>query len=108
MAEEMKSISLRDLARGKPCYLRILGCAPGPENENVVLCHVRRGGIAGTGQKPCDLAALPMCDHCHGIYDARVKSSHSRAELDADALRGLCQWLSYLMANGYIHIGAPK
>lgn len=93
--------SLRRLAMGKPCYLRIPGCRPGPGNETVVLAHLRRGGIAGGSQKPCDFTAIPMCHHCHQIFDGG-KSIHSRAQLDADALRGLCQWLSWLAKNGHI------
>ena len=93
--------SLRRLAQGQPCYLRSPGCRPGPGNETVVLAHLRRGGIAGGSQKPCDLTAIPMCHHCHQIFDGG-KSIHSRAQLDADALRGLCQWLSWLEKNGHI------
>lgn len=95
---------LRKLAQGKNCMLRLPGCRPGPGNETVVLCHLRRGGIAGVGQKPCDLAAIPMCHQCHGVYDGQIKSTHSRAQLDADALRGLCQWLSWLTNNEVIEL----
>ncbi len=93
-------MNLRDMARGMPCYFRLIGCKGG--GETVVLCHIRRGNVAGVGQKPSDLCALPGCDHCHGIYDGRTKSPHSRAQLDADALRGLCQWLSRLEKEGVI------
>lgn len=99
--------NLRNLARGQACQLRIPGCSPGPENEKVVLCHLRRGGIAGGAQKPSDLAAIPMCHHCHSIYDGQVKSHHSRAQLDSDALRGLCQWLSRLEREGYLVTSKP-
>lgn len=95
-------MNLREFARGKCCMLRLPGCAPGPGNEKVVLAHIRRGGIAGTGGKPSDFAAIPMCYHCHQIFDGAVKSIHSRSQLDADALRGLCQWLASLDKSGYI------
>jgi hypothetical protein len=49
-----------------------------------------------------------MDDICHAQYDGRVKSPHSRAQMDADALRGLCQWLSWLEKNGYITMGKSK
>lgn len=93
---------LRKLAEGKPCHLRLPGCLPG--TETVVLAHIRRGGIAGIGQKPCHLAAMPMCDHCHSKFDGRVPSPHSRAQMDADALRGLCQWLTKLEKDGVIQL----
>jgi hypothetical protein len=91
---------LRKLARGQACRLRLPGCLPG--NETVVLAHLRIGGIAGVGQKPVDLAGLPACEHCHSQLDGRVKSPHSKAQIHADALRGLCQWLTWLHQNGHI------
>jgi len=87
--------SLRELARGQPCYLRLPGhCNGNP--ETVVLAHIRRGGIAGVGVKPCNYAAMPMCSACHDVFDGRVKSSIQRTVLDAEALRGLVQWLAWL------------
>lgn len=96
------SNDLRQLARGRPCMLRLPGCLPG--NDTVVLAHIRRGGIAGTGQKPNHLAAMPMCDHCHSKFDGRVPSPHSRAQMDADALRGLLQWHDHLLREGVIQL----
>ncbi len=91
----MSAENLRAFARGKPCYLRLVGCTH--DTEQTVLAHIRRGNIAGVGQKPCDAAAFPCCDHCHGIYDGRYKAhGYTRIELDAEALRALCQWLAYL------------
>jgi hypothetical protein len=91
---------LRSFARGKACYLRLPGLCSNP--ESVVLAHVRRGGVAGTGQKPCDAAALPMCHLCHSAYDQRIRTEYSREQLDAEALRGLVQWLDYLWRNEYL------
>jgi hypothetical protein len=88
---------LRQLAKGKQCYLRLPGLCCHP--ETVVLAHIRRGNIAGSGQKPCDPAGLPMCNVCHGIYDGRIRSDYSREQLDAEALRGLVQWLDWLWKN---------
>jgi hypothetical protein len=91
-------MSLRTLARGQPCYLRLIGCTGNP--EQTVLAHIRRGNIAGMGQKPCDLAATPCCDFCHGCYDGRYKAhGYTRTELDAEMLRALCQWLDFLNRN---------
>lgn len=59
-------VSLRKAAKGSPCTLRLPGCAPGPENEAVVLCH--RGG-AGMALKADDLDAVLGCAHCHTILD---------------------------------------
>lgn len=91
--------NLRKEAQGKPCYLRIGQCA---SDETVVLCHLRIGGIAGVGQKPPDICAVPGCESCHSILDGRTRTILSKAELHAIALRGLLQWLSWLSNNGKI------
>lgn len=92
---------LRKLAEGQPCYLRLIphcNCDP----TTTVLAHIRRGNIAGMGQKPCDLAALPMCSSCHSIFDGRQQSPLQRTVIDAEALRGLVQWLAYLDKEGLV------
>jgi hypothetical protein len=87
------SRDLRKMARGQECYLRMYPYCNG-NPETVVLAHIRRGNIAGMGQKPCDLAAMPMCSGCHDLYDGRVQTPLQRVLIDAEALRGLVQWLS--------------
>ena len=86
---------LRDIAEGQKCYLRLPGCTH--DREQTVLAHIRRGNVAGVGQKPPDVCAVPMCDHCHGTYDGRYRANGmTRAELDAEALRAQNQWLAWL------------
>lgn len=92
--------NLRTIARGQPCFLRLPGCSH--DTEQTVLCHIRRGNVAGVGQKPCDVAAFPACARCHGIFDGRYRAGYSRAELDAEALRALVQWLAVCWQNEYI------
>lgn len=46
--------------------------------------------------KPADINGVPACVRCHDVYDGRAKSSYSRAELDAEMLRALAQWLDWL------------
>lgn len=92
---------LRALARGKPCYLRLPAVCT-HNTEQTVLAHLRRGNVAGVGQKPNDLCAMPACEPCHSALDGRLKTMHSRVQIDADALRGLCQWLTWLHDNGHI------
>ena len=96
--------NLRTIARNQPCYLRLQGCSH--DREQTVLAHVRRGGIAGMGQKPCDAAAFPCCERCHGIFDGRYKAhGMTRAMIDAEALRALVQWLDWLWKNELIILG---
>ena len=91
---------LRKIVRGRPCYMRLDGCTHNP--EQTVLAHIRRGNVAGAGQKPSDLCAVPMCDSCHSQYDGRTRSALSRDQLDANALRALMQWLVWLEKAGHV------
>ncbi len=96
-------MNLREQARGQPCYMRLDGCTGNP--SSTVLCHIRRGGIAGIGQKPSDFAAIPCCNTCHDEYDRRTNRLHMTAEdLDSEALRALVQWLAWLDKNGKIKV----
>lgn len=92
-------MNLRKQAQGQPCYLRFNGCT---DDASVVLCHLRIGGVAGFGQKPPDICALPACMHCHNILDGRTKHELTKDEVHATALRGLVQWLAWLWHNDKI------
>lgn len=92
---------LEKLARGKPCYLRLPGVCNG-NPETTVLAHIRRGGMGGTGIKPVSLFAMPMCSCCHDAYDGRAKVEFTRTEMDAEALRGLGQWLDWLYREEWL------
>ena len=64
-------MNLRNLAKFKECQIRIPGvCNHDP--ETTVLCHNRRGGVAGVGQKPPDLCAAWGCSECHSVSDGRT------------------------------------
>lgn len=91
-----KPKSLRDFAEHQPCYLRLWPFCY-PEQGNVVLAHIRRGGTAGKGQKPEDINGVPACDGCHSVYDGRIKQDqYTHEQLDAEMLRAHCQWLDFL------------
>ena len=63
--------SLRTLAQGQPCFLRLpMVCNGTP--ESTVLAHIRRGNVAGMGQKPPDLCGVWACSSCHDAMDGRV------------------------------------
>ena len=83
---------LRELARGKPCLLRIPGiCNYDP--ETTVLAHVRIAGT-GMGRKPHDLAGIWACSACHDVLDGRSKhDQYTRTEVRAMALDGLVRTL---------------
>lgn len=68
-----KMTPARKNAKGQPCTLRFPGCYPGPENEQVQLCHARMFNGGGTGLKPHDSEAVFGCTHCHDIFDGRTR-----------------------------------
>lgn len=68
-----KMTPARRNAKGQPCTLRFPGCYPGPNNEQVQLCHLRMFGGGGTGLKPHDGEAVFGCTHCHSILDGRAR-----------------------------------
>jgi len=96
-----RNLTLEKLAKGQSCYMRLPAICNG-NPETTVLCHIRRGNIGGTSIKPASICAVPMCFDCHNAYDGRTRTSYSRTQLDAEALRALCQWLSYCWEREYI------
>ena len=92
---------LRKAAKGRDCQARFPGyCAF--DAATTVLCHVRRGGIAGVGQKPCDLAAFIGCHVCHDIADGRRKSEIPDDELNGYILDAVCRTLAIWNREGYV------
>lgn len=84
--------NLRELARGKPCLMRVpMVCSYNA--EETVLAHVRIAGT-GIGMKPTDLAGIWCCHACHALLDGRTKSANfTRTEIRAMALEGLVRTL---------------
>jgi len=87
-------VNLRRLAKGKDCQLRIPGvCNFNP--ETTILAHIRRGGVAGMGQKPPDLVGVWSCSDCHDVIDGRYgKNDMHKSELDGYILDALCRTLA--------------
>ena len=84
-------LDLRKFAEGKACQLRLIGtCNFDP--ETTVLAHVRRGGVAGIGQKPPDIIGIHACEACHSALDGRL--GPKREPSDTDVLEGLCRTLA--------------
>ena len=84
-------MNLRKLARGKPCMVRLPGIC-NFDASTTVLAHVRRGGVAGMGQKPPDLCGVWACSACHDVIDGRVKAPDGDCE--AEVLAGMCRTLA--------------
>lgn len=105
-AEYRVGVDLRRLAKGQKCYLRLCGYQHDP--RTVVLAHIRIGGIAGMGQKPPDICAVPLCVDCHACVDGRQTHYEEAgrtlpAGVMSELLRAQNQWLAWLWNNGYLH-----
>lgn len=61
-------MSLRALARGQPCQVRLPGICNG-NPETTVLAHYRLAGLSGMGLKPNDLQGAWACSACHTAID---------------------------------------
>ena len=74
--------NLRNLAKFKECQIRVPGiCNFNP--ETTVLCHNRRGAVAGMKQKPPDLCGAWGCSDCHAVTGGAVKTDlYTKDELD--------------------------
>lgn len=84
---------LRELARGQECQVRLPGCDYG--TETTVLAHIRRGGVAGMGQKPPDLCGVYACSKCHDVIDGRARLANvTKADIDHAVFYGLLRTLA--------------
>jgi hypothetical protein len=92
-AKHKRLTPAQDNARGKPCTLRLDGCRGDP--AYTVLCHIRRNGWAGAGQKPPDFLAFFACDRCH-----EKQERHHPDCTDADLMRAMGETLRIQFANG--------
>lgn len=90
----MSMPNLRKLAKGKPCQVRIPHCCTF-QDEQTILAHLRKGGVAGMSQKPHDLIGVWACHNCHAVIDGReFLPGLSPLELDRYVLEGLCRTLA--------------
>ena len=96
--------NLRKEARGRECQVR----APGVCNRNpetTVLAHIRRGGVAGMGQKPPDVCAVLACSDCHDLVDGRRPPkgvAWTAEDIDGFILNGLCRTLAIWDKEGLL------
>jgi len=86
-------MNLRKFAEGKECQLRAYGVC-NRNSETVVLAHVRKGNVAGMGQKPPDSCAILCCSSCHDLIDGRLKTEYSMIQIESMMLHGLVRTLA--------------
>ncbi len=91
---------LRAAARGRDCECRFPGiCNFNP--ETVVLAHIRRGNVAGKGQKPNDLIGVLACSACHDEIDGRTNRL-DRAEMYGYLIDGWARTIDIWAKEGLI------
>jgi len=91
--------NFRNLARGKPCDLRIPGvCNRNP--ETTVLAHVNTE-FKGIALKSPDTMAIRACFDCHSYFDRLAPSSPEYHEL---AIYGLARTHKAYIEEGVINI----
>lgn len=96
-------MNLRQLARGRDCTIRVPHvCAPGPDNETVVGCHVRLIGVSGAGLKSPNLFIAFGCFACHQVVDGHVPSEYSHKERRLMLLEGMVRTQEILLREGLI------
>lgn len=97
----MKMTKLRKSAEGQPCLIRIPNVC-NFDSSTTVLSHIRRGHVAGMGQKPADMIACFACSDCHNEIDKRNNmGSYTPSEMDGFILEGMCRTLAWWNRNGY-------
>ena len=93
--------ALQKSAKGQECQMRIPGICNG-DPETTVLAHIRRGGVAGVGQKPPDPCGVFACSACHDALDGRTNRLVTMEELDACIVEGQQRTLAWWWNNGYL------
>lgn len=88
-------MTLRKLARGKPCVL----CNTGQPDETTVLAHISVGGNHGMGLKAPDLHGVWLCAGHHAWFDGP-----GRADWKIKLI-ALCRQLDWYLREGVIHVG---
>lgn len=92
---------LRQLARGKPCMIRVPGiCNRDP--ETTVLAHVRIIGISGMGHKAPDIFGAWACSACHDYVDNRRPNSAGAVQRRLDLLEGMVRTQYELLQMGLL------
>lgn len=62
-------MNLRNLARGKPCMVRLPSVC-NFDNTTTVLAHLNQSGISGRGLKAPDPLGAWACSECHRCVDS--------------------------------------
>jgi len=76
-------MKMTELAKGRPCEIRLDGCQSGGENKTTVFAHLNKD--SGMGQKNRVGGfdwGCPACFNCHNILDGRILTNYDKDWLD--------------------------
>jgi hypothetical protein len=94
-------MNLRELARGRPCQVRLPGCDGG--GETTVLAHYRLSGLNGVGMKPPDEIGAWACHWCHSCVDRRAGAENWDYEFVRHAhAEGVLRTIAQLALEGLL------
>ena len=91
---------LRQLARGRPCLVRIPNVCNG-DPETTVLAHYRLIGISGIGLKSPDLIAAWCCSSCHAYIDT-PQPEELGARIRLAFANGVFRTINQLVKEGHV------
>jgi len=92
---------LRDVARGRPCLVRLPGCDGG--GETTVLAHYRLNGYSGVGLKPPDVMGAWCCGPCHELVDERKRMANlTRQDVRLALAEGCLRTVAELRREGVL------
>jgi hypothetical protein len=93
--------TLRDLARGQACQVRLVGiCNFDP--QTTVLAHLRMAGITGAGQKAPDALGAWACSACHDCLDGRTHKDMDPEFKRLAFLEGMARTQYQLLKDEYL------
>lgn len=94
-------MKLRDIARNKPCQIRLPGIC-NYDDRTTVLAHLRMAGITGVGQKAPDMLGAWACSSCHAVIDGAVKTDYDRDFLRLAFFEGMARTQYALLKDEYL------
>lgn len=98
---------LTQLARGKPCMIRLPGIC-NRDSTTTVFCHVRITGLSGAGLKAPDLFGSFGCSACHAVVDGQVPSDLTYEARRLALLEGMVWTLAWFIENGYVVVKGER
>lgn len=92
---------LSQIARGRPCMVRLPGCDGG--GETTVLAHFSLAGVSGRGMKSPDTCGAWCCYPCHQACDGvRKIDGYDRDAVRLALAEGVIRTLNALENEGYV------